>query len=84
MDYICQCDVCQHNKYQAMSTIGLLQPIPIPYIVWEDISMDFIIGLPSSQGYDVILVVVDQLSKFAHFLSLKHPYTMWNNSWSFH
>ena len=37
--------------------------------------MDFIIGLPKSQGYDVILVVVDKLTKFVHFMPLSHPYT---------
>ncbi|XP_028808761.1 uncharacterized protein LOC114763305 [Neltuma alba] len=43
--------------------------------IWEDISHDFISGLPKSQGYDVILVVVDQLTKYAHFMPLSHPYT---------
>jgi len=37
--------------------------------------MDFIDGLPSSQGHDTIMVVVDRLSKYAHFVPLKHPYT---------
>ena len=37
--------------------------------------MDFITGLPKSQGYDVILVVVDKFTKFVHFMPLPHPYT---------
>ncbi|CAJ2637385.1 unnamed protein product [Trifolium pratense] len=43
--------------------------------VWTDISMDFIGGLPKVQGVDTIMVVVDRLTKYAHFLPVKHPYT---------
>jgi hypothetical protein len=55
--------------------VGLLQPLPILDRPWLSISMDFIEGLPLSQGYSIIWVVVDQLTKYAHFLALKHPYT---------
>lgn len=54
---------------------GLLQPLSNPNGVWESISLDFIEGLPPSSGKHCILVVVDHLSKNAHFLALSHPYT---------
>jgi hypothetical protein len=50
----------------------LLQPLPIPEWKWETISMDFIIGLPkSSKQNDAIMVVVEKLSKYAHFIPVK-------------
>ena len=74
-DFIKQCQICQQAKHLNTSPAGLLQPLPIPEGAWQDLSMDFIEGLPKSEGYSVIMVVVDRLTKYAHFLPLKHPYT---------
>ncbi|GAU25040.1 hypothetical protein TSUD_155140 [Trifolium subterraneum] len=74
-EFVRQCDICQRQKYMASSPGGLLQPFPIPEQIWEDISLDFIAGLPKSKQFEAILVVVDRLSKYAHFIPLKHPYT---------
>ncbi|GJV30346.1 putative mitochondrial protein [Tanacetum coccineum] len=73
--YVRECDVCQRSKSNLVAYLGLLQPLPIPERIWSDISMDFIVGLPKSQGKSVIFVVVDRLSKYAHFMALSHPYT---------
>lgn len=73
--YLRSCTICQSCKYDTSASPGLLQPLPIPGAVWIDISMDFIDGLPVSFGKSVILVIVDRLSKAAHFIALKHPYS---------
>lgn len=65
----------QRNKSSVISSARLLMPLEIPDAIWSDISIDFIEGLPKSRGWDVILVVVDRLSKYAPFLLFKHSYT---------
>ncbi|PNY02508.1 retrotransposon-related protein [Trifolium pratense] len=74
-DFVRSCDICQRQKYAATTPGGLLQPLPIPNAIWEDLSLDFITGLPKSKGYTAVLVFVDRLSKYSHFILLKHPYT---------
>jgi len=74
-NYVKECEICQKTKAKTMALAGLLQPLSIPCQVWDDITLDFIEGLPVSQGRDTIMVIVDRLSKFAHFLTLRHPFT---------
>jgi hypothetical protein len=55
--------------------MGLLQPLPLPSQVWEDLSMDFITHLPNSFGHTIIWVVCDRLTKFVHFIALPTSFT---------
>ena len=74
-NFVKQCAICQQAKHELCNKPGLLQPLPDPHSPWQAISMDFIEGLPKSDGYSAILVVVDRLTKVSHFLPLKHPFT---------
>ena len=74
--YTATCDVCQRVKAEHQRPEGLLQPLPIPDWKWDEVGMDFITGLPRTQsGYDSIWVVVDRLTKVAHFIPVKTTYT---------
>ena len=70
--YVAVCDICQRVKAEHQRPAGLLQPLQVPVWKWEEISMDFIVGLPRTQaGYDSIWVIVDRLTKVAHFIPVK-------------
>jgi hypothetical protein len=73
--YVARCDTCRRVKVEHLKSVGMLQPLPIPSWKWEDISMDFITGLPkTSRGFDSIWVIVDRLTKSAHFVPVKTDY----------
>lgn len=68
-------ETCQQYKVDTMKPASLLQPLLIPTQIWTKVSMDFIEGLPRSNVYLVIMVIVDRLTKYSHFVPLRHPYT---------
>ncbi|XP_060170705.1 uncharacterized protein LOC132601645 [Lycium barbarum] len=74
MNFVLRCDIFQKNKADLAAYPGLLQPLPMPDVVWSQISMYFIDGLPSSKGYEVILVVVGRLSKYGVQLNTSSAY----------
>jgi hypothetical protein len=74
-NFIKQCVVCQMAKHELCKYPSLLQPLPIPQSSWTDLSIDFIEGLPPSNGLLVILVVVYRFTKYGNFFPVKHPYT---------
>src|SRR5664279_4977856 len=75
-EYITKCDVCSRVKAEHQKPVGLLQPLKVPEWKSDEIGMDFITGLPRTKsGYDSIWVVVDHLTKIAHFIPVKTTYT---------
>ncbi|GKB84211.1 putative mitochondrial protein, partial [Tanacetum coccineum] len=73
-NFVRRCDVCQRNKKNLEAYPGAPQLLPFPDNIWNDVSMNFVDGLPSSHGKTVIIVVVDRLTKYAYFFALSHPY----------
>jgi hypothetical protein len=74
-EYVARCDSCQRIKSEHQRPAGLLQPLQIPQWKWDEIGMDFIVGVPCTRaGYDSIWVVVDRLIKAAHFIPVKTTY----------
>ena len=70
--FVAKCLVCQQVKAEPQRTAGLLQPLPIPEWKWEYITMDFVTDFPRSpRGRDAVWVIVDRLTKSAHFLPFR-------------
>lgn len=73
--HVQQCITCQQAKPERMPYSGLLQPLPVPSLPWEMVTMDFMEGLPTSGRYNCLLVIIDKLSKYGHFIPLHHPFS---------
>jgi hypothetical protein len=73
--YVFECDTCQSVQASHLKAAGALQPLPIPSWKWDDISIYFIVGLPStSLRHDSIWVIVNRLTKVAHFFPVHTKY----------
>nr|CAN68536.1 hypothetical protein VITISV_018260 [Vitis vinifera] len=75
--FVANCQICQQVKAEHQRPTGLLQPLPIPEWKWDHITMDFVIGLPrTSSKKNQVWVIVDRLTKLAHFLAMKTTNSM--------
>jgi transposase InsO family protein len=67
--FVQTCDVCQRSKASRQAPAGLLRPLPVPGERWVSVTMDMVVKLPhTKRGYDSVLVFVDRLSKYVHFV----------------
>ena len=67
--FVTICDICSRSKIPRHRLYGLLRPLEIPKKPWTSISMYFIVDLPPSKGFNSIFVVLDRLTKMAHFVT---------------
>jgi Integrase zinc binding domain len=74
LEHVQTCEICQIAKGENVLSPGLLEPIAIPNQAWEVITMDFVTGLPKSQGKDVLMVIIDKLTKYCHLIALTHSF----------
>ena len=83
--YIAKCDSCQRNKSRTVKQYGLMQPLQIPTRKWGSVSMDMIVSLPKTRKqHDAILVIVDRLTKFCHFIPCRTDATAKQCAQMFH
>ena len=76
-EYVSRCAICQQVKAERKKPFGLMQPLPVPQWKWENIIMDFVFKLPCTHnGFDGIWVIVDRLTKSAHFIPVREKYSL--------
>ena len=82
VEFIYACLTCQKSKIEHQKPAGLMQPLEIPEWKWDIILMDFVMGLPSTlRGHDSIWVIVDRLTKLAHFIPTNITYPISKLAW---
>ena len=75
--YASKCPTCRQVKAEHQVLSGLLNPLPIPQWKWDDITMDFVSGFALTQKkHDSVWVIMDRLTKSAHFLLVRLDYSM--------
>ena len=75
--YVAACLICQKVKIEHQKPAGMLKPLDIPEWKWDSVAMDFVVGLPKTlTKYDAIWVIVDRLTKTAHFLPIDIRYSL--------
>ena len=82
-NYVRACDVCGRIKAPRHKPFGLLRPLDIPDRPWRAITMDHIVKLPGSHGYDTIWVICDRLTRYAHFIPYTESSTAADLAWIF-
>ena len=76
-EYMSKCLMCQQVKAEHQVPSGLLNPFPIAQWKWDNITMDFVSGFPLTQrNQEAVWVIVDRLTKSAHFLPVRLDYSM--------
>ena len=76
-EFVSKCLVCQQVKVEHQKPVETLQPLLIPEWKWEHITMDFVVSLPHTQTrHDAIWVIVDRLTKLAHFLEIRSTFSL--------
>ncbi|KAE8775797.1 putative polyprotein [Hordeum vulgare] len=73
--FVCDCNICKEAKTERVHAPGLLELLHVPPHAWHMITLDFVEGLPLSRDYSCIMVVVDKLTRYAHFIPLAHPFS---------
>ena len=92
--YIRNCHTCRRAKAPRDRYNGILKPLPIPTRPWTNVTLDFVTGLPSSNGYNAVLMVIDRLTKERHYIPCTTDengttaeataYLLLNNVWKLH